>query len=217
MPGCGWPRILNPTFSSSNPQSLNPISSSPESQPHLLLSVLFGLSISSLPLRTLNPIASSWLARSLTDDLKGIQEELRTNYFNYPALPPPMPWLDDTPPPGVSLHGGVLGWSVELLWDRPVFPPGQEDDLRAFVVYRFEGDVQVDGSLTLSDPAFIRGIVPADARGGKKLEHFVFEEDLVPACVTYVVTSVDRLSNEGLSPEARMTVGCTSLPVAVQA
>jgi uncharacterized lipoprotein YddW (UPF0748 family) len=83
----------------------------------------------------------------------GWSDSLRYNYYRYPALVPPMPWIDSTVPPtplvAVSARSGDS--------NRIVLSGASSWPLRLFVVYRYlPGDTS-----TALDPPHMYKIIPA--------------------------------------------------------
>lgn len=56
--------------------------------------------------------------RNLLNNTKGIYDELKDNYYKYPAMLPPMPWIDSTPPPAPNeIRVEKTGSELKLSWD----------------------------------------------------------------------------------------------------
>lgn len=70
----------------------------------------------------------------LMDNTQGIYDELATNFYAYPALQPPMPWLNKVPPtPPASVNATIDGGYTTLRWQAAT-----DDDKRnepMYVVY----------------------------------------------------------------------------------
>ncbi len=123
-------------------------------------------------------------AKPLMKNPQGFCDALRQQCYQYPALPPAIPWKDSIPPerPG-NFRTIVLPEGVQLSWDPPRIA---EDGQTAayYVIYRFEGGERYD----LSDP---RNIVSV-----QRTTTF-FDENTSPGNdYGYVVTAVDRSHNE---------------------
>jgi uncharacterized lipoprotein YddW (UPF0748 family) len=87
----------------------------------------------------------------------GWSDSLRNNYYKYPALVPPMPWIDHTVPPSPMVATVPSGDSVHVVLSAATAWP-----LRLFVVYRYlPGDTS-----TALDPEHIYKIVPSDKQEG---------------------------------------------------
>jgi len=71
---------------------------------------------------------------SFNNNPNGWSDSLRNNYYNYPALIPPMPWIDSTKPSAPLFHTeynekefAVTAWLTK---------GGEQDTLRGFAVYQ---------------------------------------------------------------------------------
>ena len=109
-----------------------------------------------------------------------IMDSLRNGHARYPALVPPMPWLDkDAPaPPVVRSSNNTLEWTA----------PGQEKERLRYVIYRFGNNEEID--LERND----RIVAIQRERSYKVTEG--------RKSGTYVVTALDRLSNESIPSNA---------------
>lgn len=139
-------------------------------------------------------------ANSLMRNPLGFTDSLRTNYYKYPALPPPMLWLDSVPPnapKNLVAKNNLSG--VKLKWETPDIAPDKEP-VYGYVVYRFEGTDTVN----LTDPKFILHIqYNADT---------AYEDKTAQQGKTYlyVVTAIDRIKNES-DPTPTIAVATTDL------
>jgi hypothetical protein len=106
-------------------------------------------------------------------------ETLQADEFPYWSLPPAMPWKDSIPPPPpTELSAFATATSITLNWQADTSEP------LSFVIYRFSEE-----EIGRNNVLRILGLTNRNAMS------FVDEEPLSgPA--TYVVSSVDRLSNE---------------------
>jgi uncharacterized lipoprotein YddW (UPF0748 family) len=124
---------------------------------------------------------------SLTKNLLGFTDSLKQNYYRYPALPPPMLWLDSVAPnvPRAFSVSKITPRTVQLKWEAPL-PARDKEPVFGYVIYRFEGDEKTD----LDDPKNILRINYNTST--------VFNDTTVQAGKTYiyVVTAIDRLKNE---------------------
>lgn len=126
-------------------------------------------------------------SKSITSNFSGFADSLKDNFYKYPALPPLMPWKDNTPPMAVtSLNAKGDSAGVTLEWTAPA--AAKDGDLaQYFIVYRFGAKDEVN----LEDPRYIVNIIP-----GSKTKY----RDNLPVSkdsnFIYVVTSLDRLYNE---------------------
>ncbi|WP_337043651.1 glycoside hydrolase family 10 protein [Emticicia sp. 17c] len=127
-------------------------------------------------------------AKPLTKNELSVTDSLRNLYF-YPALPPTMPWKDNIPPnaPENLKVKKVSDGGIFISWDLPSSPPKDGDEVNAFVVYRFDENEKIN----LENPARIIGIV----RNEGMLNYTDKTYDSGRSYV-YVVTALDRLSNE---------------------
>lgn len=135
-------------------------------------------------------------AKSLKTNPLAIRDSLQTRFYNYPALPPTMPWLDSIPPlPPRDLKAAVVPEGIELFWQQP----GQAldgDGASSYVVYRFEGRRP---RLVLDDPRFIVARCL-----GESSTRFLDKTADAKKKYVYVVTAVDRLQNESRETVVRM-------------
>lgn len=125
-----------------------------------------------------------WYSKAVVDNVGNYGEVLRTAYWKHPALQPRMPFLDDKAPKKVkSLKARWTADGYLLTWKAP---KGKRwgDKAARYVVYRFDRGERID----LDDPAHIVLITPATS---VKLPY-----QKGKTSVTYVVTALDRLSNE---------------------
>ena len=125
-----------------------------------------------------------WYAKAAVDNIGNYGTMLRTNYWRYPALQPRMPFIDSKAPKKPKKLAVV--WTEDgpvLFWTNPKAKKWG-DEVKKSVVYRFKKGEKIN----LDDPSKIVGITPETMYrlpydGGKQK-------------YTYVVTSLDRLSNE---------------------
>lgn len=125
-------------------------------------------------------------SKSLTTNARAVADSLKKNFYQLPALPPQMPWLDDIPPAApTALTAEALKDGVHLKWQSPIKAKDGEAAY-GFVVYRFdEGE-----AISIANPKNIINInytqelsfIDSQAQNGK---HY-----------SYVVTALDRLKNE---------------------
>ncbi|TDW99772.1 glycoside hydrolase family 10 protein [Dinghuibacter silviterrae] len=82
----------------------------------------------------------------------GWSDSLRYHFYKYPALVPPMRWIDSVPPPPPLVAEARTGDSVHIVLSGASAKP-----LRLFVIYRYlPGDTS-----TALDPEHIYKIIPA--------------------------------------------------------
>lgn len=118
---------------------------------------------------------------------------LNRTWYSRPSLTPASPWLDDRPGAPRAITRVVLGRGGQqptLRWS------GTDGDARLFVVYRVPRDRAT--SCDLADARHIADIVPA-RRGVQTWT----DPQPVAGPVTYVVTPVDRVRQEGPGTVAR--------------
>lgn len=125
-----------------------------------------------------------WYAKAAVDNVGSYGTMLRNYYWRYPALQPLMPFIDSKAPRKPKKVTPV--WTVDgpvLFWTRPRGKKWNNEVVK-YVVYRFEDGEDVN----LNDPTKIVTVTPETMLrlpynyGYKKY--------------TYVVTSLDRMSNE---------------------
>lgn len=118
----------------------------------------------------------------------GWNDTLQNNYYRYPALIPPMPWINSTVPaaPNVSIDSSA-GFFIDNL--RIYLDKTTDNLLNKYVVYAFN-DVS---TINKEDPKNIVSIISADQ------SFFVFPlsdvpQDLTTLCIA--VTGVSKTNNE---------------------
>lgn len=127
-----------------------------------------------------------WYAKAVTDNIGNYGSALRNVYWRTPALQPLMPFIDGKAPGKVRKmkvidiqnDGRVIFWTA---------PKGKRwnDIAVKYVVYRFDGNAPVD----INNP---ENIVSITSDTFYKIPHDV----LAAGKATYVVTALDRMSNE---------------------
>jgi uncharacterized lipoprotein YddW (UPF0748 family) len=113
-------------------------------------------------------------SKSFVKNPNGWNDSLRNNYYRYPALVPPMEWIDvrkPEPPVVQKIAGGH--WKMSSLSDASV---------KAIVVYVFK-----NGQAVSAEPDKILRIVPG--------REFEFKSDACSDC-KFGVTAVSRTNNE---------------------
>jgi len=125
-------------------------------------------------------------SKSLLNNPLGITDSLRENYYKYPALPPPMLWLDSIPPNApLNFTATTVMNKVNLKWETPSLAKDNEP-VYGYVIYRFDGDERVN----LTDPRYILHIQYDTTTT------FTDETAKKGQTYLYVVTALDRLKNE---------------------
>lgn len=133
-----------------------------------------------------------WYAKAVVDNTGNYGTALRNNYWRYPALQPLMPFIDSKAPkkpkrlkPIMTEDGMVLFWTA---------PSGKKwgDQPHQYVVYRFaKGE-----SVNINDPKHIVAVTK---------QTFCRLPDAGGQRFTYVVTTLDRMSNESKPAKAKVT------------
>jgi uncharacterized lipoprotein YddW (UPF0748 family) len=125
-------------------------------------------------------------ARYLSNNKKGILDEIKDSFYRHPALLPPLTWLDTIQPaPPVDLKAMITGMYLFLSWESAKQP---DDKKVSYNVYRSETwpvDLNsVDNLVTahVSDRMF-----------------FIPLNDPTETGYYYVVTSYDRYHNESIA------------------
>ncbi|HEY1005694.1 MAG TPA: family 10 glycosylhydrolase [Sphingobacteriaceae bacterium] len=125
-------------------------------------------------------------SKSLTNNLAGFTDSLRSSFYSYRALPPAMLWLDEVPPLApVELKATVQNKCVLLNWKTPGAAADGESPY-GYVIYRFTEveDTRIDNPANILKISF-------DAGTG------YLDETAVPGIrYRYLVTAIDRLKNE---------------------
>lgn len=125
-------------------------------------------------------------SKSMSTVAKSLTDSLRSNFYQYPALPPQMPWLDEVEPnEPQQLTAEIKNGSVYLHWNKPLISSDGET-ASGYVIYRFEEGEEIN----IDNPKSIVKIL-------FKEEEF-FTDNFVNRNkhYTYVVTALDRLKNE---------------------
>lgn len=123
----------------------------------------------------------SFYSASCFDRVKpAVIDSLKNSYAKYPALIPPMTWLDDQAPaaPVAKITGSKLEWHT----------PAQDKEPLRYVVYRFAHNEQIDlerNDCIVSIQQETTYKIPAGHKGA-----------------TYVITALDRLWNESEASNA---------------
>lgn len=120
----------------------------------------------------------------------GWSDTLRNNYYKYPAIPPPMPWIDSIKPeqPILSFDSSKSTYftsSVDLY-----FREDESNDLvNRYVIYQFNDLHNMDDN----DPKNIKEIILS----GNNFYHFIF--DNIPASQDKIIiaaTALTKTNNE---------------------
>ncbi len=137
-------------------------------------------------------------SKTLQKNPLGFTDSLRNTYYRYPALPPPMLWLDSVAPNAPrELRVKARHQHFMLTWQSPL-PARDKEPVYGYVIYRFDAKDTVN-----TDQA----------------EHILqiqyntdttYEDDTTEPGKTYlyVITAIDRLKNESAhSPVVTVTNG----------
>ena len=123
-----------------------------------------------------------WYAKAAVDNIGNYGTMLRTVYWKHPALQPEMPWIDKKAPKKVKKLKAVdFGQGPMLMWTAPKGKTWKDEAVR-YVVYRFAKGERVD----IQDASKIVAITGTTS----------YELPRVKDKSTWVVTALDRLSNE---------------------
>jgi uncharacterized lipoprotein YddW (UPF0748 family) len=125
-------------------------------------------------------------SQSLVGNANHLADSLKEDFYRYPALPPPMLWLDSVPPNAPqNFIGKAEKKSILLKWSMPL-PAADNEPVYGYVVYRF----QVNEKFDLGDPRNILHIQ-------YNTEPVYLDTNVLPGkTYFYVVTALDRLKNE---------------------
>lgn len=126
-------------------------------------------------------------SKSLTDNLAGINDSLRDDFYHYPALQPSMIWLDSIDPnPPAELLARLETKGVILNWKAPS-EASDGQFAYGYVIYRFEQGENID---TERADRIIKISFDASTTS--------FRDNAVSAdhTYTYIVRAIDRLKNE---------------------
>lgn len=125
-------------------------------------------------------------SKSFSTVARAVADSLRTDLYKYPALPPQMPWLDETEPNAPqAFTAEATSTGIELKWSEPV-KAADGETASGYVIYRFEEGEKI----SVLNPKNILKI---------SFENFTYFIDTTTAPgkrYTYLVTALDRLKNE---------------------
>jgi uncharacterized lipoprotein YddW (UPF0748 family) len=125
-------------------------------------------------------------SKSMSTVARAVADSLANNFYKYPALPPQMPWLDETPPNiPQQFTADVLKDGVHLNWVKPT-KAADGETASGYVIYRFnEGE-----KISVLDPKNILKISFEDSVS------FIDTTTEPGKRYTYILTALDRLKNE---------------------
>ncbi len=125
-------------------------------------------------------------SKSVTGNLKGIQDSLRANQFKYASLPPTMPWLDNVAPLApTNLIASYNGTGITLQWQKPG-TASDNDSAKYYVVYR----AQSPDTINVENVKQIVVITTNDS------VRYVDNTVVNGSKYSYLVTTFDKLNNE---------------------
>jgi uncharacterized lipoprotein YddW (UPF0748 family) len=127
-------------------------------------------------------------SKSLTNNLAGFQDSLRSHFYKYPALHPQMTWLGESVPKAPAyLKAAYRNKQVQLTWRYSKRP----NNVYGYVIYRFNKGEKVD----INKPQNIIKI-----SFNKTLQSHI-DTTVLTGC-KYVITAIDRFKNEGYPSKA---------------
>jgi uncharacterized lipoprotein YddW (UPF0748 family) len=122
----------------------------------------------------------------------GFNDSLQNHFYRYPALIPPMPWIDSIPPlPPRELSAIPDSNGLQLLWKDG----DTSHQTYRYVIYRFSGDT----TFNLNDPRNILQIVNKAFTPDSTYAQTFTDTTYQPGQhYVYVITALDRLDNESM-------------------
>lgn len=133
-----------------------------------------------------------WYAKAAVDNVGHYGTMLRERYWRYPALQPLMPFIDATSPAAVKNVKAT--WTSDgymLFWTAPKYKKWNDEAVR-YVIYRFGKKEKIN----LEDPS---NIVAVTYDTWYQLPYNDGKEKY-----TYVVTALNRLSNESKAVKVKV-------------
>ncbi len=112
----------------------------------------------------------------------GWSDTLRENFYNYPALIAPMPWIDSTRPSIPRVHTSSGQDSLVFRFEKG----NVSDTLKGFAVYKAEASFNIDSSRVFR---FIPDNQPAQMV-------FPVKKGMIQAQGRYFVTAISKTNNE---------------------
>jgi len=124
----------------------------------------------------------------------GWSDSLRNNYYKYPAIPPPMNWIDSTKPEAPvlsydSTKSTFFTTSVDLYFRDTV----KNDLLNRYIIYQFDSLDSID----VDSPKNIKEIILS----GNNFYHFIFDVPDSQNKIIIAATALTKTNNE--SPISR--------------
>lgn len=137
--------------------------------------------------------SSKWF----TNNPLGWNDSLQNNYYKYPALVPPMRWIEDEKPWPPIVERSIVNDSIIQLSVKP--DPRNHIEIKYYVVYQYAADSHEETFGNI--PKFISRIVtePAGFKFSEPLssQHFSYR---------YVITAVGKNNNESEMSEIAIVV-----------
>ncbi len=124
----------------------------------------------------------------------GWSDSLKNNYYKYPAIPPPMNWIDSAKPESPVLSydsskSAFFSTSIDLYFQDTI----KNDLLNRYVIYQFDS---LD-SMDIDDPKNIKEIILS----GNNFYHFIFDVPDSQNEIIIAATALTKTNNE--SPVSR--------------
>lgn len=136
-------------------------------------------------------------SKSFNNNPNGWNDSLRNNYYKYPALLPPMRWIDNEKPWPPIVEKKIVDDSTIQLNVRP--DPRNHREIKYYVVYQYAADSH--GETFGNQPKYLSKIVPMP-------EGFQLKESLSSRHYSYryVITAVGKNNNESELSEIAILV-----------
>lgn len=127
-------------------------------------------------------------SKSFTRNPNGWNDSLRNNFYKYPALPPPLKWIDSIAPIAPQINMLVKDNALRLV----ASPGAGSEKLKAFMLYRFPQDVEAG----TSQAEYVQKMLPLTATN-----EWIIPFPAEGEQYQFALSAVDRNNNEsGLSP-----------------
>ncbi len=131
-------------------------------------------------------------SKSFNRNPNGWSDTLRNNYYKYPAIPPPMPWIDSVKPEAPillfdSTKPSFLTTSLDLYFREKM----KNNLINRYVIYQFDDLNDMDQN----DPKNIKEIILS----GNNFYHFIIRD--IPANQDKIViaaTALTKTNNESI-------------------
>jgi uncharacterized lipoprotein YddW (UPF0748 family) len=126
-------------------------------------------------------------SKSVTNNLAGLQDSLRNDFYRYPALQPTMEWLDSVKPNAPkALVARQLAKAVELNW-KEALEAADGEKAYGYVIYRFKRGEKIDTEK-------VKHVISISFDASKT--SFLDTSVMANQAYIYVVSAIDRLKNE---------------------